>query len=66
MPFTPAKKILIKTDTNEIEYTKTIKNKTGEIMYEYKYVKSKTKLGTVICFSEKDLIKLLGYSFKII
>jgi len=57
--FNPPKNIIIKSDDNELEFIKTVKTKT-ELMYEYKFIKSKTKLGTVMLFTEKELMKCLS------
>jgi len=65
MSFVPPKVILIKSDDNVMEYSKTLKTKT-EINYEYLITKSLTKEGTTVLFSEKELERLLSYSFEII
>ncbi len=66
MSFEIPQTILIKSDDNVIEYTKTIKEKTGD-KYQYTYTKSFSNLGTSISFSEVELVKyLLNNVFKII
>lgn len=53
----PPKKILIPSDSNEMELVRIIKIKL-EISYEYHYTKSATKTGNII-FSEALLEKYL-------
>jgi len=61
MSFIVPMKILIKSDDNVLEYTKTTKTKNGN-EYSYIYTKSFCFLGDVIVFSEKELERLLLYS----
>ena len=49
----PPKKLICPTDSNELEYIQTIKGK--EIIYEYKFTKSETKLGMLMTISEENL-----------
>ena len=51
----PPEKLLIPSDSNELEYVQTIKGK--EIIYEYKFTKSETKLGMLMTISEEQLNK---------
>jgi len=53
----PPKKLLIPSDSNELELVRTIKGK--EIIYEYKFTKSETKLGMLMTISEEQLNKNL-------
>lgn len=62
--FVPPKNILIKSDSNEIEHIRTVSNKS-ENMYVYKFIKSITKLGIEMVFTEKELIKNLKNTFEI-
>lgn len=68
MVFNVPKKILIKSDSNEMEYTHTIKKSINnkEELYVYTFVKSETKLGKETYFTEAVLRKLLSNTFKII
>ena len=49
----PPKKLLIPTDSNELEYVQTLKGK--ELMYEYRFTKSETKLGMLMTITEDQL-----------
>ena len=49
----PPKKLLIPTDSNELEYVQTLKGK--ELIYEYKFTKSETKLGITMTITEDQL-----------
>lgn len=51
------KKLIILSDNNELEFVRIIKAK--EIIYEYRFTKSETKLGMLMTFSEKQLEKEL-------
>ena len=53
----PPKKLICVSDSNELEYVQTIKGK--EIIYEYKFTKSQTKLGMLMTISEEQLNKSL-------
>jgi len=53
----PPKKLIIPSDSNELEYVQTIKG--TEIIYEYKFTKSETKLGMLMTISEEQLNKNL-------
>lgn len=53
----PPKKLICPTDSNELEYVQTINGK--EIIYEYKFTKSETKLGMLMTISEEQLNKNL-------
>lgn len=67
MSFVPPRKILIKSDDNQISYVKTIpKSKSFPEMFLYKFIKSKTKLNTTVSFSEVELIKGLNNYFEIL
>ena len=52
---TPPKRIKILSDGNEIEFREVTKDK----MYLYVYVKSVTKLGMEVKYSEQDLERLI-------
>lgn len=49
----PPKKLTCPTDNNELEYVQTLKGK--ELIYEYKFIKSETKLGMIMTISEDQL-----------
>jgi len=54
------KKILIISDRNEIELVKSEKDKkTGEMIYTYRFVKSREKLGVEFKVSQGQLIKFM-------
>jgi hypothetical protein len=53
----PPEKLLILSDSNELEYVQPIKGK--EIIYEYKFTKSETKKGMLMTISEEQLNKNL-------
>ena len=53
----PPEKLICPSDSNELEYVQTIKGK--EIIYEYKFTKSETKLGMLMTISEEQLNKNL-------
>ena len=53
----PPEKLICPTDSNELEYVQTIKG--TEIIYEYKFTKSETKLGMLMTISEEQLNKNL-------
>ena len=55
-------KLLIKSDRNELAYTKTERTKS-DILFYYTYVKSFCFLGDIICFNEKELLKGLKNTF---
>lgn len=48
-------KILICSDGNVLEFVRTIKTK--EIIYEYKFIKSETKLGLLMTITDENLTK---------
>jgi hypothetical protein len=50
-------KIIILSDSNELELVRTIKGK--EIIYEYKFTKSETKKGMLMTINEEQLNKNL-------
>ena len=62
MAFIPPIKLLIKSDGNELAYTKTEKTKS-DILFYYTYTKSYCFLNHVICFNEKELLKGLKNTF---
>lgn len=51
------KKLIIPSDSNELELVRTIKGK--EITYEYQFTKSETKKGMLMTISEENLNKNL-------
>ena len=50
--------ILIKSDNNELAFVEIQKIRKGEPMYIFRYIKSETKLGQLIGFTEKELEKI--------
>ena len=54
----PPKKLLIPSDSNEIEFTGIVKDKK-ENLYEYEYTKSTMKKGMKVTFTEAVLTKFL-------
>jgi hypothetical protein len=57
-------KIIFVTDGNELELVKKIDRdergkKLPEAIYEYRYVKSETKISMTINFTEEQILKLL-------
>jgi hypothetical protein len=50
-------KIIILSDSNELELVRTIKGK--EIIYEYQFTKSETKKGMLMTINEEQLNKNL-------
>jgi hypothetical protein len=52
------KKLIIPSDSNELELVRTIKTKT-ELSYEYQFTKSETKKGMLMTISEENLNKNL-------
>lgn len=57
---TPPKTIDIKSDGNILEYIgKVTPIGTKVTFYQYRYIKSFTKLGTVVGYTETDLEQLL-------
>jgi len=65
MAFIPPKNILITSDENELQFTKTEKTKS-DILFYYTYTKSYCFLNHVICFNEKELCYQLKNFFEII
>ena len=63
--YNPPQQIKVISDDNELQFTKTEKTKS-DILFYYTYVKSFCFLGDIICFNEKELCRLLIYSFKVI
>lgn len=63
--FNPPKHILITTDSNEIELVGKEKINKEEV-FRYRFIKSKTKIGNTFTMTEKELVKQLNNSFKII
>lgn len=61
--FNPPQKLLIKSDENILQFTKTEKTKS-DILFYYTYVKSFCFLGDIICFNEKELQRNLKNIFK--
>ena len=59
--FDPPKKIKILSDDNEIEL---VRGEQKSSVYFYKYIKSKTKLGKEVSFTEEVLRKYLKHTFK--
>lgn len=56
----PPKTIEIISDGNILQFQNTIKpNGKGEVHYIYKYVKSLTKLDTLLGMNENELNKLI-------
>lgn len=51
---TPPKTLTCLSDQNEMELTQIIKLKTGNLL-EYKFIKSETKLGMLMTFTESGL-----------
>ncbi len=51
----PPQKLFIPSDLNELDFVRIIKGK--EILYEYKFTKSETKLGMLMTLSESQLEK---------
>jgi hypothetical protein len=47
------KKLIIPSDSNELELVRTIKGK--EISYEYQFTKSETKKGMLMTISDENL-----------
>jgi hypothetical protein len=47
------KKLIIPSDSNELELIRTIKGK--EITYEYKFTKSETKKGMLMTITDENL-----------
>jgi hypothetical protein len=57
-------KLIFVTDGNELELVKKIDRdergkKLSEAIYEYRYVKSETKINMTINFTEEQILKLL-------
>ena len=57
-------KLIFVTDGNELELVKKIdRDERGkrlpEVIYEYRYVKSETKINMTIKFTEEQILKLL-------
>ena len=55
--FMPPQKLTCLTDSNELSFIRIIKNK--ETLYEYQFIKSETKEGMTMTFSESQLEKSL-------
>ena len=53
----PPQKLTCLTDSNELSFIRIIKNK--ETLYEYQFIKSETKEGMTMTFSESQLEKSL-------
>ncbi len=57
--FTPPSRILIKSDSNEIELRQEIKDKKQGVLYLYQFTKSKENLNSYFEIKESDLKKNL-------
>lgn len=63
----PPKKILITSDDSEIEYVSTVKGASkNEVVYTYRFIKAKEKMGMEFTMDEKNLERNLKNFFKII
>lgn len=49
------KKLIVKSDGNELEYIGIESLKSKDVMYQYKFTKSKTKLNKTMTISESEL-----------
>lgn len=66
MSFLPPKFIKVTSDDSIMEYKRTIPKShlVKEVLYEYEFIKAKTKLGLMFTMTESVLQKNLRNSFK--